>query len=103
MTLSRIDEHLDLLSREESQANEEYAKTLMLDFGRRLEASQSGWLLDLGPTAIDAQLIAFIARMLDRKREDLIPENLRLYALASMKSDEWSSVMGDRNTLPLKL
>ena len=65
----------------------------------RTESSTS-WLFDLPhPTALDAHLIVFIARMLDVNRGEIIPERLKKYAAQVMETNEWESVMQGRGTV----
>lgn len=93
-----------MLEPDQSQRNEEYARSLMREFNDLLNTSQTGWLLGLdSPSALDAHLVCFIARMTDRKRGDLIPERLQSYGLRAMNGEEWKSVMQGQSTLPLKI
>ena len=65
----------------------------------RGESSES-WLFDLPhPTALDAHLTVFIARMLDVRRSEIIPESLKNYAARVMETNEWKSVMQGRGTV----
>lgn len=104
LTPGRIDEHLNQLDPQEALKNEEYTKSLFRELDELLSTSRSGWLLGLEkPTAVDAHLISFLNRLLDRKREDLVPERLQLYALKAKSEKAWNSVMQGRNTLPLRV
>ena len=80
---------------------EEQAKTLMakLDRFKSTEGS-SGWLFGLSnPTAIDAHLVVFIARMQDAGRLELIPEYFREYAERAKATPEWKEVMRGYQTM----
>jgi len=58
------------------------------------------WILGLTqPSALDAHLITFIARMRDVGREEIIPEVLGKYADAAMEQDEWKDLMQGRRTM----
>lgn len=58
------------------------------------------WLLGLKyPTALDAHLIVFIARMIDVGRARLIPDLLIRYAQKAMNEPEWTKVMDGRKTI----
>ncbi|KAF9885394.1 hypothetical protein FE257_013012 [Aspergillus nanangensis] len=77
----------------------ERARKLMERFEPLVEPSQS-WLFDLPhPTALDAHLTVFIARMLDVKRHEIIPERLKDYAARVMETSEWKNVMQGRGTV----
>ena len=81
------------------KTNEEKARVLMKEFEDILNDSQSGWCYGLPqPSALDAHLIVFIARMFDVKRAELIPERLKEYADKAMAGAEWQAVMQGRNT-----
>ena len=63
-------------------------------------ATAESWLFDLPhPTALDAHLTCFIARMLDVGRDDIIPSKLKSYAERVMETEEWKSVMQGRKTM----
>jgi hypothetical protein len=63
-------------------------------------ATASPWLFGLPqPSALDAHLIVFIARMKDAGRKDIIPERLVKYADAAMEQKEWKDVMQGRGTM----
>lgn len=58
------------------------------------------WLFGLSqPTALDAHLVVFIARMRDVGRDDLISERLNQYADFAMGLPEWKSVLQGRKTM----
>lgn len=58
-----------------------------------LKQSHTAWLFSLPEaSALDAHLIAFIARMLDVGRQDLVPEVLKQYATKAMFGTEWSAL-----------
>jgi hypothetical protein len=52
------------------------------------------------PTALDAHLVVFIARMQDIGRDDLLPPGLSQYASRLMEGQEWKAVMQGRRTIP---
>ena len=61
---------------------------------------KSKWLFGLQqPTALDAHLIVFIARMRDVGMSAIIPEALGVYADRAMAEKEWHKVMGGRKTM----
>lgn len=54
---------------------------------------------EVGPTALDAQTVTFVARLIDADRRDLIPQAIQEYAEEVMKGKEWDVVMGGKPTL----
>jgi hypothetical protein len=87
----------------------ERARLLLEEFQSLLPGAPSGilsnsasgpWLLGLTqPSALDAHLITFIARMRDVGREEIVPEVLGKYVDAAMEQDEWRGVMHGRKTM----
>lgn len=64
------------------------------------EGKYGPWLLGLKePTALDAHLVTFVARMRDVGRNDIIPEELGKYVDVAMEGDEWNGVMQGRKTM----
>lgn len=73
----------------------------MLRFQDMLHESGSGWLMGSEkPSALDAHLVVFIARMYDAKRAELIPPRLKEYGERAMDGEAWKNVMEGRNTMP---
>ncbi|KAL2846186.1 hypothetical protein BJY01DRAFT_175883 [Aspergillus pseudoustus] len=54
---------------------------------------------DVGPTVLDAHVVAFVARLTDISLEDLVPPELRAYAATIMALPEWREVMKGRPTV----
>lgn len=68
----------------------------------RIVVEQNEWIFGDKPTALDAHLVVFIARMTDVGRENIIPDGLRRYGARAMQRPEWVSMMEGRKTmLPL--
>ncbi|KAJ0419921.1 hypothetical protein BJY00DRAFT_149833 [Aspergillus carlsbadensis] len=58
------------------------------------------WIFgDVGPTALDAHVVAFVARLTDISLEDLVPPILRAYSATIMGLPEWQEVMKGRPTV----
>jgi hypothetical protein len=58
------------------------------------------WIFgDIGPTVLDAHVVAFVARLTDISLEDLVPPILRAYAATIMGLPEWQEVMKGRPTV----
>ncbi|KAF2171452.1 hypothetical protein M409DRAFT_18569 [Zasmidium cellare ATCC 36951] len=98
--LQRLDsEKASALTPEATKKNEEYTKELVAKLESLLQTSRTSWLFDLErPSALDAHLVVFIARMLDIGRGDVIPAALRAFAEKAMSGSEWQQVMQDRST-----
>jgi hypothetical protein len=111
-------EQTDGLKTENVVANVEKARKLMLEFESLLSPSSAStasinggpspneidghgpWLFGLDhPTALDAHLIFFIARMRDVGRDGLIPQNLGRYGDVGMEKGEWKELMRGRRTM----
>ncbi|KAI1617798.1 hypothetical protein EDD36DRAFT_459471 [Exophiala viscosa] len=75
-----------------------------------LMTSLAGYLSDRGPwlfgsdhpSALDAHLVVFIARMQDVGKDVLIPDALQAYARKAFATAEFEAAMGGRRTLPSK-
>jgi glutathione S-transferase len=57
------------------------------------------WIFGEKPTALDAHLVVFIARMRDVGRRNLIPERLEKYGDWAMEGKEWMKMMNGRATM----
>jgi hypothetical protein len=83
----------------------ERARLLMEEFESLLPKATANdafglWLLGLPqPSALDAHLVVFIARMRDVGRKDIVPEALDRYADVAMARDEWKNMMQGRKTV----
>ena len=87
------------LEQEVVEANEKKALELMKEFETMLNGTKTGWCLGFDqPSALDAHLVVFIARMFDVKRANLVPDRVKEYAEVAMKGEEWKAVMQGRNT-----
>ena len=81
----------------ETAKNVEKASELMA----RLEPLVTGpdrWLFGEKPTALDAHLVAFIARMIDVGRESVIPEKLCQYGRWATQGPEWTKIRNGRTS-----
>jgi hypothetical protein len=82
------------------KANEHKAIALMKEFDENIRNHSTGSCFGFNkPTALDAHLLVFIARMMDKGRNDIIPAGLKQYAAELMESNEWKGVMQGRSTL----
>ena len=78
--------------------NEKRAKALLASLESQLPGPES-WLYGEKPTALDAHLVVFIARMTDVEREYLIPQKVKDYGAWAMRKPEWTEMMGGRKTM----
>jgi hypothetical protein len=61
----------------EVQKNKEKARNLLMELEKLLVPGAGPWLYSATvPTALDAHLVAFIARLRDLRKEDLVPQAL---------------------------
>jgi glutathione S-transferase len=73
---------------------------LLSELNSFLKQEAGPWLFGRDqPTALDAHLVVFIARLQDLGRESLIPPALIKYAGAAMEKPEWQSTMAGRRTM----
>ena len=102
-TYDSIETHkLSPLEHDNSKTNEQNAQNLMLEFDSIIKESPTGLCFGFErPTALDAHLVVFIARMLDVGRDDLLPSSLTQYASKLMEGEEWKAVMQGRTTTPV--
>lgn len=81
----------------------EIAKTKQLfsDYEKVLPSDSSQWAFDSErPTALDAHMIVFVARLLDKQRDNLISHGVLKYARSKMEESEWKETMEGRTTMP---
>ncbi|KIW26367.1 uncharacterized protein PV07_09467 [Cladophialophora immunda] len=57
------------------------------------------WIYNNKPTALDAHLVPFIARLTDVGWANLIPQKLREYASWAWQGHEWSTLMAGRTPM----
>ncbi|KIX95926.1 uncharacterized protein Z520_08181 [Fonsecaea multimorphosa CBS 102226] len=62
---------------------------------------QQTWIFgaEVGPTALDAHTVVFIARLLDAERAHLIPEDVLRYGNPKLQSAEWLGITKGNPTL----
>ncbi|OCT46774.1 hypothetical protein CLCR_02036 [Cladophialophora carrionii] len=92
-------------------ANKQSVESVEADSVRYLEkisellarpgGGQASWLFgdDVGPTALDAHTVVFIARLLDAKREPLIPADVLAYGRPKLQAKEWLGITKGNPTL----
>lgn len=80
-------------------------KELLGNVNEMLKASttgaRSGWVFGTEhPTAFDAHLVVFVARIRDAGRGELIPSRVIQYLEMAMEGDEWKNMMKGHRTVP---
>ena len=83
------------LSPPKQAKNEKMARAFLAELDSLLP-EPNGWIFGKKPTALDAHLIVFIARMTDVGRENLIPDKIKKYGKWAMGGAEWAKVMDGR-------
>ena len=58
------------------------------------------WIFGKAPTALDAQMVVFVERLLDAHRHDLVPAFALDCSQRAIATPEWENVMQRRRTLP---
>ncbi|KAI1614873.1 hypothetical protein EDD37DRAFT_404837 [Exophiala viscosa] len=82
----------------ETAKNEKHARELLASLENCLGRPDQ-WIYGSQPTALDAHLVVFMARMSDVGRDQLIPEKLKQYGAWAMQSPEWIKMMDGRKTM----
>ena len=95
------DQKVTGLAEESVEQSINRATAVMAEFEKILQDSPTDWCFGLQqPSALDAHLVVFIARMQDVHREDLLPQRVREYGTKAMATPQWQDVMQGRKTKP---
>jgi hypothetical protein len=93
-------EKVDALLSGVPEKNLELARVFLVTCSELL-SSEGPWLWGLAhPTALDAHLVVFIARLLDVGHGHIVPASLMEYIERVKKGSEWAEVMQGRQTIP---
>lgn len=80
---------------------QEQSRALLETLAGLLNTDEGPWLWGLKrPTALDAHLVAFIVRLQDLGRGNVVPADLELYAESAKTGSEWKNTMQGRRTFP---
>ncbi|KIV86884.1 hypothetical protein PV11_02466 [Exophiala sideris] len=82
----------------ETVKNENHARELLATLENCL-GQPDQWIYGSQPTALDAHLVVFMARMSDVGRDQLIPDKLKQYRAWAMQTPEWIKMMDGRKTM----
>lgn len=74
-------------------------RSILSTFNSRLSKGQGPWLFGDRPTALDAHVVIFLARLQDVGRANVIPPELETYLALAMETREWQAVMAGRRTM----
>jgi hypothetical protein len=76
-------------------------KALLNELDALLNPAVGPWMFGSDTaTALDGNLVPFIARLRELGMDELVPEGIIRYANAAMAKPEWTSVMQGRRTMP---
>jgi hypothetical protein len=103
LTIARsiVNREIPSLKRESAERAIVQSAQLLGEAEELLQASRSGWVLDTPhPTALDAHLIVFVARLRDAGRGELVPTLVVKYADGAMDTSAWRDMMQGRQTIP---
>jgi hypothetical protein len=101
MTQSIVNREIPSLKRESAERAIVQSVQLLGEAEELLQASRSGWVLDTPhPTALDAHLIVFVARLKDAGRREVVLARVMEYADRAMNASAWKDVMQGRQTIP---
>ncbi|EXJ63634.1 uncharacterized protein A1O5_11395 [Cladophialophora psammophila CBS 110553] len=80
---------------------EKISQLLCSKHGGGQEHQEQTWIFgdEVGPTALDAHTVVFIARLLDAERAHLIPEDVLRYGKPKLESDAWLGITKGNPTL----
>jgi glutathione S-transferase len=96
-----VNREIPSLKRESAERAIVQSAQLLGDLDELLRASHSGWVLNTPhPTALDAHLIVFVARLRDGGRGELVPTRVVKYADGAMETSAWKDMMQGRQTIP---
>ncbi|KAK4945197.1 hypothetical protein LTR10_015623 [Elasticomyces elasticus] len=100
--LLTLNEKQRALEPEAAQRNRAAALDLMTTLAGHL-SGRGPWLFGYDhPSALDAHLVVFIARMQDVGQDELIPDALKAYARTACATPEYMTIMDGRRTIPSK-
>lgn len=89
------------LKRESAERAIVETKDLLHEIGEVLQVSQTDWILSTTlPTALDAHLIVFVARLKDAGRRELVPGCIIDYANKQMETAVWKDMVQGQGTMP---
>jgi hypothetical protein len=98
---SIVNREIPSLKRESAERAIVQSAQLLGEAEELLQASHSGWVLNTPhPTALDAHLIVFVARLKNAGRGELVPARVLGYADGAMDISAWKDMMQGKQTIP---
>ena len=103
LTIERsiVTREIPSLKRESAEQAIVQCRDFLSEIDGMLQSSHTDWVLNTPhPTALDAHVIVFIARLRDAGRGELVPARVVDYADKQMDTDAWNGTMQGRGTVP---
>ena len=98
---SIVSKEIPSLKRESAERAVVKTRELLQEIGEMLQVSETDWILNTKhPTALDAHIIVFVARLKDAGRSDLVPARITDYAYKQMDTQLWKEIIQGRSTIP---
>ena len=98
---SIVGREIPSLKRESAERAIVKTRDLLHEISGMLQVSQTDWILNMThPTALDAHVIVFVARLKDAGRKELVPARIIDYADKQMDTALWKEMMQGRSTIP---
>ena len=96
-----MNKEIPSLKRENAERAIGKTRDLLHDIGEMLQVSETNWILDTAhPTALDAHIIVFVARLEDAGHRELVPARIVDYAHRQMDTVVWKEVVQEHGTVP---
>ena len=103
LTIERsiVTREISSLKRESAEHAIVQSRDFLDEIDGMLQLSHTDWVLDAPhPTALDAHVIVFVARLRDAGRGELVPARVIDYADKQMDTGAWKELMQGRGTVP---
>jgi hypothetical protein len=98
---SIVSREIPSLKRESAERAIVKTRDLLHEVDEMLRVSRTDWILNTThPTALDAHVIVFIARLKDAGRGELVRARIVNYADKQMDTASWKDMMQGRSTIP---
>lgn len=91
----------EIVAREEVKARTYLEKVSKVRHSYNETATTATWIFGdgVGPTALDAHTVVFLARLIDAGRANLIGPDMLEYAEQNLQKTDWTGIVKDRSTL----
>jgi hypothetical protein len=96
-----VNKEIPSLKRESAERAIGKTRDLLREIGEMLQVSRTDWILNTAyPTALDAHIIVFVARLKDAGRGELVPARITDYADRQMDTVVWKELVQGQGTGP---